>query len=501
MIYLKPRKLDIRGTRESSEVYFNSITAEEHGIKQGDLVVIYLKDLELGGVAVLTDTLVKEDEIGLPMIVWIDYRVSQKDLIPVELKGQAKSVKFIRKKILGEPLNYSEAFAIMDDIVKRKLTPVEMTYFAATSYNPGFSDEEMFYLTKAMVETGEKIDFSDVTNVTLDKHSIGGLPAKGVTPIIVSVLASLGYYLPNTSSRAITSPAGTSDVLEVVMPVALSKEKIIEVVRKERACMVWGGALNLAPADDILIQIEKPLHIESYDKFVVSIMAKKVAMGITYQLIDVPYGQYAKVPYKDVEKVKQMFEFIAKKFGMNLTVYTRKSYGSDGKGIGPILEMRDILWILERDKRRPLGIENLALDMASELMVLTGEHTKQEALALLRESLESKKALEKFWAIAIAQGAEYRVKADELKPGAYMKDIFIGKSGVIKGFDNRKIVRITRALGAPSAKGAGIYLHYFVDEKVKAGDIIATLYAENHSRLQLAEQILEEMGDSWVKLI
>ena len=501
MIFLYPRKLDLEGSKESFEVYINQKTADDYGIKEGDLVVIYPKDVELGGIVVITDTLVEEGQIGLPRNIWEKYKISQVDPLPVELKGQAESVQHIRKKILGGKLSYSEAYQIMDDIVKRKLTPVEMTYFAATSYNPGFDMDEIYYLTKAMVETGEKLDFSDITSMRLDKHSIGGIPAKGVTPIIVSMLSALGFYLPNTSSRAITSPAGTSDVLEVLMPVALDPEKIREVVLHERACMVWGGALNLAPADDILIQIEKPLHIESYDKFVISIMAKKIAMGITHQLIDVPYGKYAKVPYEDVEKVKQMFKDIASRFDIKLTVYTRESFGADGQGIGPVLEARDILWILERDPKRPKGIENLAIDMASELLVLSGEYSKEAALVKLREVLETKKALEKFWKIAIAQGAEYRVKGDDLEPGPYSKDVFINKSGTIKGFDNRQIVRLTRALGAPYSKRAGIYLHYFVDEQVKAGDIVATLFAENINRLALAEKILTDIDDSWIEVV
>ncbi len=501
MIYLKPTKLDIQGSKESVEVYINEVTAKRFGIREGDLLVVYLRDVEIGSIVVLTNTIVKDDEIGLTRSVWQKYLVSQTVPVVVELHGQARSVRVIRDKIQGERLDYQGAFQIMDDISKHKLTPVEMTYFAATSYNPGFNEEEIYYLTKAMVNTGERIDFSDVTPMTLDKHSIGGLPAKGVTPVIVSMLAALGYYLPNTSSRAITSPAGTSDVLEVLMPMALNAEEIKDVVKKENACMVWGGALNLAPADDILIQIEKPLHIESYDKFVISIMAKKISMGITHQLIDVPYGTHAKVPESDVDKVKSMFEEVARKFNMNLTVYTRKAYGADGNGIGPILEARDVLWILERDPKRPIGIENLAIDMASELMVLTGDYKKTDAILKLREVLDSKKALEKFWAIAMAQGAKHRVKPDDLEAGPYTKDVFINKTGVVKAFDNHKIVRLTQALGAPYAKKAGIYLHYFVDEQVRAGDIVATLFAETHSRLALAEKLLSEMGDTWIEVV
>ena len=500
MIYLKPVKLDVETTKETFPVYINNLTADEYGIDEGDLVVVHIKDVEVGAIVFLTDTLVPEGAIGLTEGIWTRYAISQTELLPVEIKGQAESVKYIREKILGGRLNYAKAYQIMEDIVSHKLTPIEMTYFAAASYNPGFDQEEIYNLTRAMVETGDVIDFSDVSSKILDKHSIGGVPAKGVTPILVSMLAALGYFLPNTSSRSITTPAGTSDVLEVLMPVALTPKEIREVVVKHGACMVWGGALGLAPADDILIQIEKPLHIESYDKFVISIMAKKVAMGITHQLIDLPYGRYAKVPLEDIGQVERMFKTLADRFGMKLKVYARESYGADGYGIGPLLEARDILRILERHENRPVGIENLAIDMAAELIALTGDYSKQDAAIMLRDVLESKRALEKFWDIAKAQGAEKRVSSDMLEPGEYKKDIVINKSGKIKAFDNHKIVRVTRALGAPAAKKAGIYLHYFIDEDVHAGDVIATMYAESSQRLALAEKILNEIDDSWIVL-
>ncbi len=500
MIYLKPIKLDLESSKECLPVYLHANTANKYGIEDGDLIVLYLKDVELGGIVYLSNTEVPEDAIGLSARIWTNYKVSQVDLIPIEVKGQADSVKYIREKILGGRLNYAKSYQIMDDIVKRKLTPIEMTYFAAASYNPGFDDNEIYFLTKAMVETGDIIDFSDISNVILDKHSIGGVPAKGVTPVIVSMLASIGYTLPNTSSRSITTPAGTSDVLEVVMPVSLDDKQIRKVVAQENACMVWGGGLDLAPADDILIQIEKPLHIESYDKFVISIMAKKVAMGITHQIIDLPYGKFAKVPLEDVGKVEKMFKDLAERFNIKLKVYARESLGVDGNGIGPVLEMRDILRILERHPERPVGIENVAIDMAAELLALTGDYSKQDAISVLRGVLESKQALDKFWKIAFAQGAKKRLSSDDLEPGEYKKDIVIGKSGIIKAFNNHKIVRITRALGTPMAKKAGIYLHYFVDEKVNAGDVVATMYAESPTRLALADKVLTEIDDSWIIL-
>ena len=303
MIYLLPKKLDILGDKSSLEVYLNRFTADQYGIKEGDLMDLYFVGHETGATALITDTFVDDGHIGLPAALWNAMPISELDMVAVEIQGQANSVKFIRKKIKGERLSYDEIKEIMNDIAKRRLSPIEMTYFASTSYNPGFDDREMYDLAKAMADTGITLDFSAKGGMVVDKHSIGGLPSKGVTPVIVSLMSSLGFIIPNTSTRAITAPAGTTDVLETMMPVALSEEQIKRVVSETNGCLVWGGGLDLAPADDILIQIEKPLHIESYDKFVVSIIAKKLAAGCQYVLIDLPYGETAKVPQEDVAKV------------------------------------------------------------------------------------------------------------------------------------------------------------------------------------------------------
>lgn len=498
MIYLKPKKLDILGDRTSLEVYFNKTTADRSGIREGDLLDINFEEFETGATAIITNTIVEDGQLGIPASLWMRYKISEYEEVGIQVQGQAKSIMSIRKKILGGKLNYDEIREIMMDIATRRLSPVEMTYFASASYSPGFDEQEMYDLTKAMSETGVILDFKHLGPFVVDKHSIGGLPSKGITPVVVSIMASLGFIIPNTSTRAITSPAGTSDILETMMPIALDETKIKEVVAKTNGCLVWGGGIDLAPADDILIQIERPLHVESYDKFIVSITAKKIATGITHVLIDLPYGEGTKVSEADAPKVAESFEKLCAKFGIKVYVYKRQAKGPDGNGIGPILESRDILWILERDEKRPVAMENVVLDMCARLIELTGKYNYQEAFTKARETLESKKAYAKFWEIAMAQGATTQLKGDDMKPGSYVYDIRAEKSGVIKRYDNHLIVSLTKALGAPYVKKAGIYIHKQPGDRVATGDIIATLYAESQNRLDLAKNTANENSLEWV---
>jgi putative thymidine phosphorylase len=258
----------------------------------------------------------------------------------------------IQKKLVGKKLNYKEIFAVMDEIAHNRFGDILTTYFAASGYSKGFTNEELFYLTKAMVETGEKLHFS---GIVADKHSIGGVPGTRTTLIVVPIIAAAGFTIPKSSSRAITTPDGTADDMEVIARVEFSKNEIYKIVKKANGCIVWGGSFHIAPADDVLIHVERPLMFESFDKIIVSIMAKKVAFGSNHVVIDLPFGDKVKVHTReDAEILKRKFEYIAKKFNIHIKVLIHETNQPAGRGIGPVLETRESLRVLEQSVERPL---------------------------------------------------------------------------------------------------------------------------------------------------
>ena len=264
------------------------------------------------------------------------------------------AIDAIKKKLTGKALSYHEIFSIMDEIANERLGPVLTTYFAAAGFKEGFSDEELYFLTKAMVDTGPKLHFK---GVVADKHSTGGVAGTRTTMILVPIIAAAGFQIPKTSSRAITSPAGTADTMEVVAPVTFSPKQIEALVAKAGGCIVWGGHLGLAPADDIIIQIEQPLAFESFDKIVVSIMAKKVASGATHLVLDIPVGPTMKIThFKDAEVIVRKFAFLAGKFGMKVVIDVNEALENAGRGIVPVLEVRDVFSVLAQASDRPLAL-------------------------------------------------------------------------------------------------------------------------------------------------
>jgi len=412
---------------------------------------------------------------------------------------QHLAINAIRKKLLGRDLRYKEIYAIMDQISRKKFGDILTTYFAASGYSEGFSNQELYYLTKAMVETGEKLEFK---GIVADKHSIGGVPGTRTTPIVVSIVAAAGFKIPKSSSRAITTPDGTADDMEVLAPVVLTKKQIYQIVSETNGCIVWGGSFKIAPADDIIIQVEKPLMFESFDKILVSIMAKKIAFGSNHVVIDLPFGKSVKVrTLKDAEYIRAKFLFLAKKFKIKMRVLIHRTDEPAGKGIGPILEIREALKVLEQTKDRPLDLEIRAMNLASNLLELCLDDSPKElkdsvkqiygnAYGWAIDILQSGRALEKFKQIVAAQGGNPNFKSSSLKPGKYAFAEKADRSGILKNINSKNITSIAKILGAPKQKGAGIYLNKKINDKIAKNDTIYTLFSENVYNLKEGKQSL-----------
>lgn len=418
----------------------------------------------------------------------------------MEENKSSEALDAIRKRLTGNKLSYKEIYAIMDAISHKKIGDVLTTYFAASGYTKGFSDEELYYLTKAMVETGETLHFD---GIIADKHSIGGVPGTRTTLLVTPIIAAAGFLIPKSSSRAITTPCGTADVMEVLADVELSKEKIYEVVKKTNGCIVWGGSFNIAPADDILIKVEEPLLFESFDKILVSIMAKKVAFGSNHVVIDIPYGKNVKVHnLKDAEFIKTKFSMLAKRFHIKIRCLIHKTEEPFGRGLGPVLEAREALRVLQQKPNRPLDLEVRALNLASNLLELcltdSSEHLKKDikenfgnCFGWATNILHSGAALAKMKEIIQAQGGNPHIDSEDLKPGQHTYNVRAKKSGTVKLIHSKNATIVARILGAPKDKRSGIYLNKKIGEKVEKDDILLTLYSQKEYNMKEAKDSIE----------
>jgi len=339
-----------------------------------------------------------------------------------------------------------------------------------------------------MIDSGSKLTWDE--KIIMDKHSVGGLPGNRTTPIVVAIVAAAGLTIPKTSSRAITSPAGTSDTMETITIVNLSIEKIKEVVNVEGGCFAWGRLARLSPADDILISVEKALDIDSTAQMIASVLSKKAAVGSTHVVIEIPFGETAKVRTRD-EALKLQYYFRAVGDAINLNVEVLITDGSQpiGRGIGPSLEAMDVLSVLRNQKDAPNSLKEKSLMIAGVLLELSTKFEKGKGLSAARQILENGKAYEKFEKICLAQG-----RITEPNFAKYKIDINSESAGTVTFIDNRKLAKVAKLAGAPQSPSAGIYFNSPIGTKVEKGQTLFTIYSESEGELLYAEDYLKSVN-------
>jgi thymidine phosphorylase len=318
----------------------------------------------------------------------------------------------------------------------------------------------------------------------VDKHSVGGLPGNRTTPIIVPIVAALGLTMPKTSSRAITSPAGTADTMETMAPVDLDIADIHRVVEREGGCIAWGGAVRLSPADDIIIRIERALDIDTEGQMIASVLSKKIAAGSTHLVLDMPVGATAKVRNEQsADALSAGLRNVATAFGMQARVIVGDGRQPVGRGIGPALEARDVLAVLQGAAGAPQDLRARAVTLAGALIELAGAAKEGHGETLVAQTLADGRAWTKFQRICEAQGG-----MREPPRSRHRHPLLAGRAGRVAEIDNRRIAKLAKLAGAPDAKAAGVELHVKLGSKVSAGESLCTLHAEAPGELAYALQ-------------
>lgn len=447
-------------------------------IRKGSKSAIAIVDIAQGSKAV------SEGHIGLFEETLKALKARTGSNVEISLIDKPKSIQFIKKKLNGKELSYAELSEIIKDVVQSRLSDIELAYFVAACFCNKLSLAETKSLTRAIVDRGQQL--KPLGYPTLDKHSIGGVPGNRTTMVVVPIVCAAGFFMPKTSSRSISSPAGTADTVEVLANVSFSVKQMRSIVKKHNGCMIWGGAINLASADDKLIKVRHALSLDPEGMLLASILAKKHSVSATHVLVDIPIGKGAKVSNRaDAVKLKRKFESVAKAMGMHLHTIITDGSQPIGNGIGPALEARDVVWLLERSPKRPLDLEKKSIFIAAKIMAMSGKMNFDSASKLAIRLLESGEAAKKFWDIIIAQGGK-RILAEKIRAGGYCRDYKALSSGTITSIDNIAISKIARIAGAPRDKRSGVYLHFHVGAKVAKGQKLFTVYSENEQKMKYA---------------
>lgn len=486
---LKVKFCDIREGRY--EVFINEEDAKDLGLNPNDRVKILVDRKSIIAVVNTTKTLTPKGYIGLSREVCSFFKLKGEREVVLTLTEKPKSIEFIKKKLDGHELTEQEYDAIVKDVVSRSLTEIEITAFVIGVYINGMSIEEASYLTKKMAENGEMLELEK--RPIFDKHSLGGVPGNKITLLIVPIVAAAGLTIPKTSSRAITSACGTADIMEVLAPVTFSAREMEEIVNKTNGMIAWGGGANLAPADDIFINVEYPLAIDPHYMALCSVMAKKYAVGANFVVIDLPMGKETKVPtIEKARKYARDFIALGEKLGMHVECVITYGEKPIGRAIGPALEAREALQALEGKEVASSFVEK-ATGIAGILLEAGGVAKHGEGAKLALEYIRNGKALKKMKEIIEAQGGDPKISSSDVPIGEYREKVYAERGGYITEFSNKSLVKIARAAGAPKDKGAGILLHVSKGERVKEGDILFEIFSESEYKLERAIRLANEL--------
>ncbi len=439
---------------------------------------------------VVTGEFLSRSKAGLSEAAWRLLGAQEGDVATFSHAPPVESMGHVRGKLYGKPISGEAAHDIIADIGAGRYSDIQLSAYVAACAASNLSVDETIAITRAMVDAGQRFDWGS-DRMVLDKHCVGGLPGNRTTPIVVAIVAANGLTMPKTSSRAITSPAGTADTMETLTNVALDFEDMRKVVEQEGACLAWGGSVSLSPTDDIIIRVERALDLDSEGQLVASVISKKVAAGSTHVLIDIPVGPTAKVRSPALaQRLSGLLTETGEAMGLQVRTLLSDGTSPVGVGIGPALEARDVLVVLQGADTAPQDLRKRSLTLAAALLELGGVCAPGEGLALATRTLDSGTAWEKFQRICHAQGAL------KTPPQArYRHDILASHHGVISVINNRVISRLASLAGAPNAPAAGLQLHVRPGDLVERGQLLMTLHAEAAGELAYALEFHEAHPD------
>lgn len=431
--------------------------------------------------------IVSPDELALSEEAFEKLGLQEGQLVTVDHAKPPASMDAVRRKIAGGRLSQQDFRYIINDITDSRYSKMEISAFLVASGQTDMDRDEVLFLTRAMLESGEQLDWSEP--LVADKHCIGGIPGNRTSMLVVPIVAAHGMLIPKTSSRAITSPAGTADSMEVLAQVNLSISQLHDIVRKHRGCMTWGGTARLSPADDIMISVERPLGIDSQGQMVASILSKKLAAGATHLLIDIPVGPTAKIRHmRAAQQLRKLFEFVGDQLNIQLEVVITDGRQPVGNGIGPMLEARDVMQVLQNDPDAPNDLRQKALRLAGRVLEFDPDIRGGLGYDIARDILDSGRALTKMNAIINSQGEQQT----HYTLGKLTHDVLSPKEGVVCSINNLHMARIARFAGAPMDKGAGVNLFKKLGDPVAKGEALYRLYAQFPSDFKFALQLCNQ---------
>ncbi len=426
------------------------------------------------------------DEIGLSAHAFDALGLPQGSRVNLMRTPAPESRSALRQKIAGAELTESQYARLLEDIVQGRYSDSEVAAFLVAATRQ-LADAEVVALARVRASFMQRLDWD--APMVVDKHSMGGIPGSRITLIVIPIVAAHGLAIPKTSSRAITSAAGTADAMEAVARVDLSAAEVRETVRRTGGCIAWNGRLNHSALDDVMNHITRPLGIDSNRWSVASILSKKLSAGSTHVIVDLPWGPQGKLKtLAEASALARLFETVGNALGLIVQALPTDGSAPIGRGIGPALEVQDVRRVLAGDPLAPSDLREKALDFAGRILAWDPAlATPAATRARAEQLLQSGAALEKFEQIVDAQGR----RQPPVAPSALTHAVRAREHLRVARLNIAQISEIARRAGAPLDLSAGIQLAAGVGDMLAPGDLLYTIHAGAAADLAIAARAAE----------
>ncbi len=413
-----------------------------------------------------------------------------------------RMIDIIEKKRDGKSLTKKEIEFFVNGYTNGEVPDYQASSLAMAIFFQDMNDEERAALTMSMVNSGEKIDLSDINGIKVDKHSTGGV-GDTTTLVLAPLVAAVGIPVAKMSGRGLGHTGGTIDKLESVkgFNVEISEKDFIKLVNDNQVAVI-GQSGNLTPADKKLYALRDVTGtVNSIPLIASSIMSKKIAAGADAIVLDVKTGSGAFMKtLDDAEALAHAMVRIGNNVGRNTMAIISDMSQPLGNAIGNALELKEAIATLKGNG--PKDLTELVLTLGSQMVVLAEQATSlDEARQMLIDAIKTGKALNKFKTFLSNQGGDDSIvdSPEKLPSAKYQVEFKAKKDGYITEIIANEIGVASMMLGAGRQTkedvidlGVGIVLNKKVGEHVEKGENILTI----HTNTKEIDDILYKLDNS-----
>lgn len=429
--------------------------------------------------------IVKPNELGLNSEAFEKIGSPEGTKVSLSLATPAPSLAAVKRKVLGNVLSAKDYAMIVEDIANKRYSNADIAAFLV-AVGSFFTPSEVVDFTEVLA--GQKVLEWEREDIVVDYACIDE-PVGGKTDLLTAaIVAAYGLPMPKIVFQSSNIGSSLINAMKVFAGVDLSLDDLKKQVWEKRAAVVSADMLDICPADKIITQIERQSGIYTMERNVASMIANKIAAGVTHLLVDIPVGVRAKIKNtSEAMRLRKLIEYVCDICNVKVDIAITDGSEPLGNGIGAVLEARDVMKILKNEDDAPEDLKEKSLFVAGRILEFDDKLRGGQGYLVARELLRTGKALEAWEQIVAAQG-----EREQEMLGHLTRDVVARKAGKVKRINANLMNKIAILAGAGQYFGAGIEMLKKCGDTVASGDVLYRIYSCNSNDFSLALNMLED---------